>query len=477
MTAGSDEFPGDDPDAPPPLEPNLTDINAHLYSLFHPDFVMPYPDAWIEIAIANPKGGDGNTGPKASKHFSAFQLKEAAEYAAKRNNRGNNVYIGMALRQGETGPSGRATKKNVITAARAWADFDKANDAARVQTFLYQRGLQATEVVLTGTIPNHRIQLFFKLEGPVTPDELEAVNEAMKTSLGGNGDGVQNCDRIMRLAGTVSYPPPHKVARGYVPELTKLYVTANAQAYRPADLISSLTNKPDPYLEHNKQAGTGSSGSNRSKSNGTGGSTNNGASGGAGAGTGSGGTGPRKRGRTDAEIAALLESSRRSGNWHIPILKAIASMIGRNWPNNLIRLICAPYCKDRINDADLDDMLNRARKKWRKPDEEAEEPNANPDADVNRLNAEYAVLPIGGKTRVVKFGELDEFPGRETIVMTQTFRTSCSSTTSTGISMRTRKAKCRPCRWDRIGSRVRSAGSMTAGWRSCRGTTATSATN
>ena len=112
---------------------------------------------------------------------------------------------------------------------------------------------------------------------------MEAVNEAMKTSLGGNGDGVQNCDRIMRLAGTVSYPPPHKVARGYVPELTKLYVTANAQAYRPADLISSLTNKPDPYLEHNKQAGTGSSGSNRSKSNGTGGSANNGASGGAGA--------------------------------------------------------------------------------------------------------------------------------------------------------------------------------------------------
>ena len=37
-----------------PLEPNRADINAHLYALFHPDFVMPYPDAWIEIAIANP---------------------------------------------------------------------------------------------------------------------------------------------------------------------------------------------------------------------------------------------------------------------------------------------------------------------------------------------------------------------------------------------------------------------------------------
>ena len=40
--------------------------------------------------------------------------------------------------------------------------------------------------------------------------------------------------------------------------------------------------------------------------------------------------------------------------------------------------------------------------------------------DVERLNKMHAVLPIGGKTRVVTFGELAEFPGRETIVMTQT---------------------------------------------------------
>jgi hypothetical protein len=39
---------------------------------------------------------------------------------------------------------------------------------------------------------------------------------------------------------------------------------------------------------------------------------------------------------------------------------------------------------------------------------------------VERLNKVHAVLPIGGKTRVVTFGEMAEFPGRETIVMTQT---------------------------------------------------------
>jgi hypothetical protein len=40
--------------------------------------------------------------------------------------------------------------------------------------------------------------------------------------------------------------------------------------------------------------------------------------------------------------------------------------------------------------------------------------------DVERLNKTHAVLPIGDKTRVVTFGELPAFPGRETIVMTQT---------------------------------------------------------
>jgi hypothetical protein len=42
------------------------------------------------------------------------------------------------------------------------------------------------------------------------------------------------------------------------------------------------------------------------------------------------------------------------------------------------------------------------------------------DKDIERLNAKHAILPIGGKTRVVTFGELEEFPGRQTITMTQT---------------------------------------------------------
>ena len=62
---------------------------------------------------------------RSAKHFSVFELEKAAAYAVQMNKLGRNVYVGMALRQGETGPSGRATKANVVTASRGWGDFDK----------------------------------------------------------------------------------------------------------------------------------------------------------------------------------------------------------------------------------------------------------------------------------------------------------------------------------------------------------------
>ena len=91
-----------------PLEPNRADINAHLYALFHPNFVLPHPDAWIEIATANPKAGKGKTGPMGAEHFSAFDLQAAADFAERQNRKGFNIYVGVALRQGK--PARRAAR-------------------------------------------------------------------------------------------------------------------------------------------------------------------------------------------------------------------------------------------------------------------------------------------------------------------------------------------------------------------------------
>ena len=63
------------------------------------------------------------------------------------------------------------------------------------------------------------------------------------------------------------------------------------------------------------------------------------------------------------------------------------------------------------------------------------------------------MLPIGGKTRVVKFGELDEFPGRETIVMTQTLGDFAALNNKYRHCLSwTRKANCKASRWAPTGS-------------------------
>ena len=49
-------------------------------------------------------------------------------------------------------------------------------------------------------------------------------------------------------------------------------------------------------------------------------------------------------GRTDAEIMALLELSRKKGEWHNAMLRATASMVGRGWTDDRIYQTCAPYC-------------------------------------------------------------------------------------------------------------------------------------
>ncbi len=98
-------------------------------------------------------------------------------------------------------------------------------------------------------------------------------------------------------------------------------------------------------------------------------------------------------------------------------------MIGRGWPDSAIKMTCAPYCDGSVKDADLQELIDTGRRGFNKPN--IEEPpssdfSATNESDIDRMNKSHAVIPIGGKTCVVTFGELPDFPGRETIVMTQT---------------------------------------------------------
>ena len=103
-------------------------------------------------------------------------------------------------------------------------------------------------LVMTGTVPHTRGHPYFRIDGGATAEQIKAINTALKTLLG--TDDVDDPCRLMRLAGTVSYPPPDKIARGYVPELTTLHVRKDAPAYTVEQLLAAagVTSKPEEPL-------------------------------------------------------------------------------------------------------------------------------------------------------------------------------------------------------------------------------------
>jgi hypothetical protein len=307
------------------LVPCRTDIAAHLYALFDPTFVQPYPDAWIEIAYGHAAtGGD----IYAAQNFSVFELEKAVAFAEKKNRDGFNLYVGPAIRQGERPKTGRASDTDVVTSAYAWSEFDGSGDDVRIAGVLKEKDIAQAIIVITGHTPNLRAHLYFKLDGEVTPNRLLGANTALVTLLG--GDAVQAVGHVMRLAGTINWPTPKKKGRGYIPELVTLHANPSERTYT-ADKLMDLsggesTGGWDEFMDS-----------------------------------------LAKPPKTDDELTTLLKAGQVK-EWHINMRNAVAVMIGRGWNDLQIKLSCAPYCEGQENDPDLEKLIETGRKKFGKPD-------------------------------------------------------------------------------------------------------------
>lgn len=308
----------------PLLHPNIITIQTFLFALFAPGFANRFPDALIEIAHGYPSGKLDHC-----RHFSVFDLENAIAYAVARNNEGQNVYVIPALLKGDT-PTGRAKDANVFASRYFWAEYDGAGDAERIDAIMKANQLEADALTTTGTVPHLRQHIYFRAKDGVTDiNQLLKVNTALRDLF--HSDDVQNPARLMRLAGTVNYPSAKKLERGYVVELTSLKLNAAARSYTPEHLIAltrgSKTN--DPFDFNNARG--------------------------------------QRDGKSNDELIALLEKGRVAGHWHNSIRDAVATMIGRGWPDDAIRLACAPYCERGIDDPDLDPLIDGGRAKWDKP--------------------------------------------------------------------------------------------------------------
>ncbi len=193
----------------PFIEPDSETIKAHLDALFSP-CADEYPQGLIELRY-----GDGFT----SAYFNTRPegIAEAASFAANRNREGANVYVGVNPRK--PGTKGPARDEDIAIAFWHFADLDDAEAVEMAGQRM--KALPPTMTVTTGMEPHRRPHLYWQLEEPV--GNMTAWTERQRGIASHfNGDAVINPSRIMRLAGSVNYPPQHKLARGYRMELTSL---------------------------------------------------------------------------------------------------------------------------------------------------------------------------------------------------------------------------------------------------------------
>lgn len=115
----------------------------------------------------------------------------------------------------------RAKAEHIVGSVFQWADADDAQAAANIKNFV---GPKCTFYVLTGTTPSMRPHVYWELD-KITRDmgTWEAVQKGIAATLA-TDPVVTDPPRIMRLAGTINWPKPQKVAKGYIPELTGLQI-------------------------------------------------------------------------------------------------------------------------------------------------------------------------------------------------------------------------------------------------------------
>lgn len=209
--------------------PDEAAIRSHLEFLTAP-VREAHPDPRVEIAW-----GDPESGPNNAKTFRLDELHEAITHAIWVNQCCNNVYVGVTLKRVDAPLAGRTSREHAALATCLPIDIDK--------DFVFcagkLRGIAKPQLmVLTGQIPETRGQLWIR---HIPTEDLDLWDDV-------NRRAVQHCEgdlsalgtyRLMRLAGSVNFPPQRKRERGYVVERT-ITQFIDAPAYDLCELKDRL---------------------------------------------------------------------------------------------------------------------------------------------------------------------------------------------------------------------------------------------
>jgi hypothetical protein len=194
------------------MKPDAAQIYRHL-DLHFAEIAAEY-GGQIELGAKYP---DGDWTPFfANCNEEGFAL--ATNWAVSKNEGGANIYFAPNPRPSELKKA--ASDNDIEIAFWNFADLDKS-EAADIVIRNNDLPLQYTYAVRTGTTPDVRGHVYWKLEYPVrNMDAFRRTQQGIQVRV--KGDDVYDPSRKMRLAGTVSYPSKKKVLDGYQTELTVL---------------------------------------------------------------------------------------------------------------------------------------------------------------------------------------------------------------------------------------------------------------
>jgi hypothetical protein len=194
------------------VDPRADWMELHIKTLFQP-YIDEGINGRFEIRAIHPlsKAAEAQTYPLGP-------LNEAIDDAGRLNLGGFNIYVGVNLRNPSVSPTRACGKDDVVAAIFQFADCDSAESVAALrdlQPYRHQISIG------TGIEPHLRMHAYWRHETVVR--NLSAwsdVQMRIATKLG--SDAVHDPARIMRLAGSVSYPTTAKAERGYRVEVVQI---------------------------------------------------------------------------------------------------------------------------------------------------------------------------------------------------------------------------------------------------------------
>ena len=169
----------------------------------------------------------GENRSTVSQIFALNAVSEATDLAVRMNANKLNVYMTInPIDMGAVVKSGKsANDSDILRAHYSFADADDVQGIAGLDELA---GLIEPDITITtGTIPHERRHAYWRLTEPCLDLPLWKERQKQIAVKFKTDKAVVNPSRIMRLAGTVSYPSSSKATKGYVPELVTMHERSN----------------------------------------------------------------------------------------------------------------------------------------------------------------------------------------------------------------------------------------------------------